>query len=320
MSVLLVDGNNLLTRALWAKRLQDMKVGGRVTGPLHAFLGSLSRLVCDERPDRLLVAWDGGPSAHRIELDPRYKAHRQSWGPDERTRRDDSYALAEQFCDLAGIPQLRLPDMEADDLIAGAWQHLEPEGGEDVITIASADHDFGQLLGFNPHGMTTEQIRWGSANRQGKTDTDRWTEQTLRDHDGWEPWQAPLVMALMGDPGDGVGGVPGVGEKKAPKLLEAQNWNWDRTVAELGRTHGAEVARQAEIDLQLVDLRHVELVVEVPHFQPTTRHGEDGPALEAWLERYALTQIGTKFRAGTLWTAREQVQMPTRRWGCPPNG
>lgn len=316
MSVLLIDGNNLLSRALWQKRLQDMKVGGRVTGPTHSFLLSLARFVREERPDRMLIAWDGGTSIRRTKLDPRYKAHRKTLGPDETLRRDDSYTLVEQFCDLAGIPQLRLGGLEADDLIAGAWAHLEPEDEDDAITIVSSDKDFGQLLGPNPAGMPTEQLRLGGHD----TDTDRWTAQTLLHHRGWTPEHTPLVMALMGDTADGVAGVPGVGPKRAQVLLERNGWDLDRVSAAVLRSHGPEVAEQIAVDYQLVDLRHVELAIEVPRFRPITHAHEDGPALVIWLERYELNTIRNRFLGGSLWVPRDEVVMPGRRNGWPSTG
>jgi DNA polymerase-1 len=316
MTTLLIDGPNLLMRAVWAMRMTTLTAGGRITAPTHVFVSSLGKLVREEQPDRLLLCWDGGPSELRTRLSPNYKAKRAQLGDADRRRREDSFALVGEFCELAGVPQLQVAGMEADDLIAAAWQHLTPRDEDDAIVIVSSDKDMTQMLGPNPHGMPTEQIRLGSRD----TDTDRWTAQTLLDHKGWEPAQVPLIMALMGDPVDGVAGVPGIGAKKAYKLLEAHGWALDAVVDTLRTAYGSEIADRVWIDHQLVDLRHVELPVVVPDFAPVTRDDVTWDALLAFLDRYALEQIRDRITSSLLWIPQEKVRLPGRRVGCPSNG
>lgn len=312
MTTMLVDGNNLLMRAVFAMRMTTLTAGGRITAPTHVFITSLSRLIRDEQPDRILVCWDSSPS-WRVGLSSSYKAHRPQLGSDDTRRREDSFDLVQRFCALAGIPQLQREGQEADDLIAGAWASLT---NDDDIVIVSSDKDLLQLLGPNPWGIPTSQIRLSSHD----TDTDLWTEQTLIDKQGLEPEQVPLVMALTGDTADGVGGIPGIGLKKAQKLFGKCGWDFDAVLEELHTTRGRDVMEQAMIDYRLVDLRHTPQRVLLGPFRPTIEaDGWGWTALIEFLDLYELAQVKMWLLNGSLWAAREEVRMPGRRVGWPPS-
>ncbi|MFI0967043.1 hypothetical protein ACH4S8_37515 [Streptomyces sp. NPDC021080] len=288
---LLVDGNNLLYRAVEATRRSAMHSSdGTDTGALVVFVSTLSRYVREEKPYRIMVCWDGG-YGWRTELHPGYKADRPQHTDAYRSTSRD---LVTGFLARCRIPQARLDGFEADDLIAAYWRTLN-----EPITILSNDKDLLQLTGANPAGHPCEQIRISSAD----TPTDRWDEAKVLDHFGCTPAQIPLAMSLAGDPGDGIPGVPGIGMKWAVKHLSKASWDVgliDHPAIATARDEG-EVATWR----QLVDLRDVPYTMiptGVPPFIPVTP-GQDGAwkALYAFLDHYGMTQTIRRLISGELW-------------------
>lgn len=311
MTTLLIDGNNLVMTAIFAMRRSNLSAHGVLTGPLMVSINRIARFIREEEPNHVLVCWDGGKSAWRTELDAGYKAGRTPMVDNEHRLRDDTFYLVQTFCDLAGIPTLMVPGQEADDLIASAWR----ASTDDKIVIVSADKDLMQLLGTSPRGAIVEQVRLGSANGHGKTDIDRWTAERFIAERGFRPEQLPLVMALTGDTVDGVRGVPGIGPKKALKLLQDNQWDMDRVIASVGDLKGAEAAARIPSDLRLVDLQDVDLYdIETEPWLPV-----DGDQMTAWsslmtfLRHYELVEIQRQLYQGRLWT---QTGSSARVWGA----
>lgn len=305
MTALLLDGNNLLIRATHAMARHPLTADGVPTGPLLVFVNGLARVVAEEAPQRLAVAWDGGHAARSARCAD-YKAARRPV-PDQELR-DTSFELAQRFLTLADVPQLRIPGLEADDLIAAWWRELTLEHADRVV-IASNDHDFTQLLGPNPHGVPTDQIRWSSAH----TPTDRWGAQRVQDELGYAPSCWPLLTALAGDPGDGVRGVPGVGPVKARRLLEAHRWDWPAVLDALGE-HRA----QAVLDLANVDLRGGGLLLPPPRRIALTCPGH--PRFEAllnFLDTYQLASVKHRLLDNSLWFGADDEADPPGQPLCP---
>lgn len=297
-TAMIVDAQNLLMRAIFAARGTMMSSGGVATGPLLIFINSLAKHVREEQPGRLVVAWDGGTSALRQARLSSYKAHRKAVPEDEKVFRDSASALVRRFLALAGLYQLQVAGVEADDLIAGAWANLVPEQA-DKIVILSSDKDFLQLVGPNPRGIETELVRLSSAG----TATDRWDENRVCNELGYAPWNWPLVTALTGDTSDGVPGLRGVGPKKAVKLLEAAGW--DMNAVPLSPEDREIVAACFEV----VDLRSVQPPVSAPLFRPT-RPGDMlfDPLLE-FLAALEMESVRDRLRDGSLWLSRDLISV-----------
>lgn len=288
---LLIDGNNLLIRSQKAAeggRLALSTDDGIPTAALLIFINTLSRYLREIVPERMVVCWDGGRSQYRASIFEGYKASRSS-----RTGRDEPqgiFGLAKEFLTLAGIHHVELPGVEADDLIAAYWQHRR---ADERLVILSGDKDFLQLL----NGWT-EQIRPGGGL------SERWTANRVRTEMGCRPEQLPLVMALTGDAGDGVPGIPGFGYKTACKFLARYGWSLE-TLLEAGekRLFGQ---REAVLrNLRLVDLRtpreDVPVVPEPPVFRPTEITDAAGKSFLDFLMRYQLASVRDRFVAGALW-------------------
>lgn len=287
--VMAVDGSNVLIRSMKAMERAGLSTAdGIPTGGVMTFVNSLARHVAEEQPERLVVCWDGGKSAHRVAIYPDYKERRSGRSDDTHS----AFAIAKEFLTLAGVHHVEVEGVEADDLIAHYWR---TKGNDDRLIILSGDKDFFQLL-----DGWTEQVRPGTG------PTDRWTSNRVRTEWGCKPEHIPYVMALTGDSGDDVPGVHGIGRKTACKLLGKHQWSLDGLLSEaasIPRLAGAE--GNVRRNLKLVDLRSpfpgLELAQQPPRFEPTTRESVLwGPLIE-FLDRYEFAVIRTRLEAGVLW-------------------
>lgn len=294
IKTLVVDGTNILVRGIKAMEAHGATLSshGVSTGPLMVFINSMSRYVREENPDRVVVCWDGGRSTYRTGVYAAYKAARHERSGDETAH----FALAKEFLSLANIHHIERAGVEADDLVASYCRQSEVN---ERVVILSGDKDFLQLL----NGWT-EQIRPGSNN-------ERWTANRVRSELGCKPEHLPMVMALTGDSGDGVPGVPGFGQKTAVKALSEHDWN----LTSLLNTNEAKWAKkiaghydQVAIALSLVDLRNDHIGIQVPlapKFNPTLPPSLLGRELLEFLEHWEMSSIIPRFIGGTLWASVE---------------
>lgn len=290
--VMLIDGNNILLRAVHAVhgRVRLTSHDGTPTAALHVFISMLSRHIREEQPRRVVVCWDGGVCNYRTTLYPDYKAARR-----ERPEEDEPnkpFAQAKEFLTLAGIHHVERAGWEADDLIACYWRTIKP--CDTPLVILSSDKDLFQLLDIN-----AVQVRVSA-----KPPTDRWTRDRVIEEFGCEPSQLALAMALAGDPGDGVPGLRGFGMKTAVKALRTHNWHLDDVLA----SRSEEERQIGNICYRLVDLRNVPytsqglVLAQPPEFRPTTPVSMEWPDLLAFLERYDLATTRNRLIEGTLWS------------------
>lgn len=292
MTLLLVDGNNLLMRSIHAMGRSGLTSSDGVpTGPLLGFINTLSKHVVEEKPDRLVVCWDGGRSEYRVALDPEYKAHRLAMEPDAEEHKRGSFALAKEFCTLAGIHHVERTGVEADDVIAYYWRRAEPG---DKVVILSSDKDFLQLVRED----RVEQVRLSSAG----TPTDRWTWERVVTEMGCAPEDLASAMALAGDTSDNVPGVPRFGMKTAVKTLAAQNWSLGDLVRDHPRV--APYAERVEKNLALVDLTRQLAGLELPAlplFDPTRPGKAMFPHLVTFLRRYQMNTVLVRISESSMW-------------------
>lgn len=290
--LMLVDGNNLFMRAHFATGREHMSAAGESTAALTVFANSLSRHVRQERPDRLAVCWDGGGSDYRHRLLASYKGNRTAQVDDAvRTTRDQ----VREFLALAGIFQVTRQGFEADDLIGRYWY----DAGQDVLVLSN-DKDFLQLAGPTPQGRACTILRLSS----GGVPDERWDAARVYEHTGVAPRDIPSWMALTGDQGDNVPGVPGIGPKKALALLQEAGWD-------LGAVEDPAVAQhrqQAALSRLLVDLRLPVpglVLAPPPPLRPTAPYSAlFGPFVQ-FLDHYELKQIKNRLETGTLWDTPE---------------
>lgn len=159
------------------------------------------------------------------------------------------------------------------------------------ITILSSDKDFLQLLGENPYGIATEQLRLSSFG----TDTDRWTAIRVAEQFSCQPENLPYLMAIMGDLSDNVRGIKGIGPKRAAKMLEKSGWNFPAAVNANILTE--EDRERVFCNLQLVNLREVDVPLsawedtDLVFAPPTWQHGDLYAELLNFCQHWQLNSV-----------------------------
>jgi DNA polymerase I len=292
MTVLLVDANNVAMRSIHAMARSGLSAHGVSTGPLLAFVNTLSKHIREEQPDRVAVCWDGGRSEHRVALDEQYKAHRLSMDPQDEENKHSVFALAKEFCSLAGLHHVERPGVEADDLIAYHWRTHRPL--DEKVVILSSDKDFLQLL---IEGQV-EQVRLSSSG----TPTDRWTADRVRTEMGCDPKHLPYAMALAGDDADNVPGVPRFGMKTAVKTLAKYEFNLDTALRNDHRL--VDHVDRVRLNLSLVDLRESVMgqhLPALPLFRPTAPGDVTYPLLLSFLTQHQMKSVQSRLYEQALW-------------------
>lgn len=164
------------------------------------------------------------------------------------------------------------------------------------IVIVSGDKDFLQMVGPNPAGVNTIQLRPDNAGTYKV-----WGREEVQEEYGCPPECLPLLMALMGDPIDGIPGVRGLGPKKALKGLEEAGWSLQSVAA----LKDPEKLCDAILSHALVDLRDPEYHPQVPPLKPFAPldPSEGGACLELvnFLRALDLETVLNRFYTGTLW-------------------
>jgi len=202
----LLDGHSLAYRAFYALPPDLATPSGQVTNAVFGFTSMLIKLLDEENPDAMAVAWDRKEPTFRTEMYPEYKATRTSAPDIFRTQ----IPLIEEVLDALEIPQISVAGFEADDIIAT----LAKEGkelGYDVMVV-TGDRDSFQLSADDLTILYT---------LRGISDTVHATPQWLKERYGITPERYVEYAALRGDSSDNLPGVPGVGEKTAARLVNA---------------------------------------------------------------------------------------------------
>ncbi len=202
----LLDGMALAYRAHFAfvnSRLKNSE--GIATGPVLGFANTLLKMLEEEKPTHIAVAWDTHVPTFRHEMDDSYKANRPPQ-PDELRV---GIPLIKEMVEKWGIKNIEKDGYEADDVIgtiaAGA-------NADDVdVLLVTPDKDFMQLVHDHIKMMKPDNKDGGFniIDREG-----------VMEYFGVYPEQVIDVLAIIGDASDNVPGVPGIGKKGAPKLVQ----------------------------------------------------------------------------------------------------
>ena len=205
--LLLLDGHSLAYRAFFALPSDLATKAGTVTNAVYGFTSMLTKVMTDERPDYIAVAFDApGGATFRYELDPDYKAGRKET-PDLFA---SQLPLIHEVLETVEIVQLQVSGVEADDVIATLAVRAADEGVD--VVIVTGDRDSFQLV-RDPHIKVLY-------NRRGVSDYALYDEAGIQERTGGvTPTQYPEYAALRGDNSDNLPGVPGIGEKTAAKLV-----------------------------------------------------------------------------------------------------
>ena len=201
----IIDGNSLMHRAFHALPPLTNE-DGIYTNAVFGFLSMLLKVVADEKPEYLAVAFDmHGPTFRHTDY-AEYKAGRKPTAPELRPQFDLLY----ECLDAMGIRRLTCPTFEADDILGTMARRCEEAGIRALLV--TGDRDSMQLVTETSSVLYT---------RRGVSDVVRYTPDKVKEDFGVMPQQIPDLKGLMGDASDNIPGVPGIGEKTAVKLLDA---------------------------------------------------------------------------------------------------
>jgi DNA polymerase-1 len=205
-TLVLLDGHSLAYRAFYALPTDLATKAGTVTNAVFGFTSMLVKLLSDEKPEYLAVAFDAPARTFRYDLDPEYKAGRKET-PDLFA---SQMPLIREVLETLQVPQLCVEGVEADDVIATLATQGAAEG-MDVIVV-TGDRDAFQLI-EDPHIKVLY-------NRRGVSDYVLYDEAGIAErYLGVTARQYPQYAALRGDNSDNLPGVPGIGEKTAASLI-----------------------------------------------------------------------------------------------------
>ncbi len=267
--LILIDGSGYLFRAFHALP-QLSNEHGEPTGALFGVVNMLRAHIA-QKPEYLAFVIDAGGKNFRHEMFPAYKANRPPMPEDLRAQVEPMLAIVAAL----GIPVLRIPGVEADDVIGTLTCQASASGID--VTVSTGDKDLAQLVDKHVHLVNTMSNQ--------KLD-----EAGVMAKFGVRPDQIVDYLALMGDKVDNIPGVEKCGEKTAAKWL-AEYGSLDNVMANADRIGGkiGENLRAALGQLPLsrdlatvrtaltLDLRPEQLVATAPHTEDLralyTRYG-----------------------------------------------
>ena len=206
--LLAIDGNSIMNRAFYgimnSKLL--MTTDGIYTNAIYGFLTILLKMINDEKPDYLCVAFDLKAPTFRHKKYEDYKGTRKGMPDELRVQmpiiKDVLRAMNITICELEGY--------EADDIIGTLSKKAEEEGIKALLL--TGDKDYLQLATEN----VTVRI---PTTKMGNTESTDYTPEVIKEKYGIDPIQFIQIKGLMGDSSDNIPGVPGVGEKTAFSLI-----------------------------------------------------------------------------------------------------
>ena len=204
--VVLIDGNNLMFRSYYATLYSGTTMTnkeGFPTNALYGFVNMMNKIISEEKPEYITVAFDIGKTFRHEKYDY-YKGQRDET-PDDLKKQ---FPIAKKILNAMGIKYFELEGYEADDII-GTFSKKITELEEFVGVIISSDKDLLQLI--------TDDIE---VKLLKPKDYIRMNKEVFFNNYGLEPIKMIDLKSLMGDASDNIPGVKGIGEKTAIKLLQ----------------------------------------------------------------------------------------------------
>lgn len=203
--IILVDGNNLLFRSFYATAYQGVIMKnskGFPTNALYGFINMMNKIIKEENPTYIMVAFDKGKTFRHDKYDS-YKAGRAEMPDELRVQ----FPKAKEVLDAMGIKHFEIENYEADDIIGTLAKRVDEED-EFVATIVSSDKDLLQLI--------SDEVEVKLLKQSGHI---LMTREEFKKTYQVEPIHMIDLKALMGDASDHIPGVKGIGEKTAINLL-----------------------------------------------------------------------------------------------------
>ncbi|NLI14473.1 MAG: DNA polymerase I [Peptococcaceae bacterium] len=249
--MIIIDGNSLAHRAFHA--IPPLSTSqGLVTNAVYGFTNMLMKIIAEESPARLVVAFDKGRVTFRHDDYEHYKANRSATPEDLRPQ----FPVLKDVLKAMRIKIYEIEGFEADDLIGTITARAEQAGLKSVVV--TGDRDALQLV--SP--LTRVRLT-----KKGISELDEYDEGKVWDRYGVTPRQYTDFKGLTGDPSDNIPGIPGIGEKTAARLLKEYG-SLEEILAHAAELSGRTAAlvssagKQGEMSKRLATI-HREVPVEI---------------------------------------------------------
>ncbi|WP_448861667.1 DNA polymerase I [Dorea sp.] len=203
--IMLIDGHSILNRAFYG--LPDLtNADGLHTNAVYGFLTIMFKLLEEEKPEYLTVAFDVHAPTFRHKMYVEYKGTRKPMAEELRQQ----VPVIKEVLHTMGVKTIECAGLEADDLIGTLSKRCETEGME--VTVISGDRDLLQLA--------TEHVKIRiPKTKQGRTEIEDYYAKDVLERYQVTPKEFIDLKALMGDTADNIPGVPSIGEKTATKII-----------------------------------------------------------------------------------------------------
>ena len=204
--IVLIDGHSIINRAFYGVPDLTNKDGLHTNG-IFGFVNILFKILEEEKPDYVTVAFDVKHPTFRHEMFAEYKGTRKGM-PQEL---HEQVPVLKELLTAMGIQIMELPGYEADDLLGTVAKRSEAKGMD--VLVVSGDRDLLQIV--------TDNIRVCiPKTKRGTTEYEMYYTKDVQEKYGLLPLQIIELKALMGDSSDNIPGVPGIGEKTATAILQ----------------------------------------------------------------------------------------------------
>lgn len=253
----LLDGMALAYRAHFAFINANLRNSKDIaTGPILGFANTLDKMLAEEKPTHIAVAWDTHAPTFRHVADEAYKAQR----PPQPEELKVGIPIIKKMLDAWGIKNIEQDGYEADDIIGTIAAQANAKDVD--VMLVTPDKDFMQLVHDHIKMMKPN-------NKTGGFDiVDR---EGVMEYFGVYPEQVIDVLAILGDTVDNIPGVPGIGKKGAPKLIE-QFGSLEETLAQ-AETITAKRQRESLIEFR-DQAMHAKFMVTIKTDVPDTLEWE----------------------------------------------
>lgn len=203
--IVLIDGHSILNRAFYG--LPDLtNAEGLHTNAIYGFLKIMFKILEEEKPEYLTVAFDVHAPTFRHEMYDAYKGTRKPMADELRQQ----VPVIKEVLGAMGIKTIEQAGLEADDLLGTISRRSEERGME--VSVISGDRDLLQLA--------TEHVKIRiPKTRQGRTEVEDYYSEDVKNRYQVTPLEFIDLKALMGDTSDNIPGVPSIGEKTAARII-----------------------------------------------------------------------------------------------------
>ena len=281
---LVLDGSSLIFRAFYALPPDLSDSHGQPTGAIFGFSNMLTKLIAEQQPDLMALAFDKSRHTFRTERYADYKGTRDKT-PEELL---SQFPLLREFAANMGIPFLEKDNYEADDIIGTLATQAAAEGYD--VRVVTGDRDALQLVRPNLRVLLT---------KKGISELKDYDTAAFEEEYGFEPLKLIDLKGLMGDTSDNIPGIPGVGPKTASKLLltygsvENVLAHVEEVSGKKLKEHLTEYADQARLSKELAT---IELhVPEIEFVEADYRIQPDMEKMQAFCDAHELRAVWRNF-------------------------